>query len=88
MASHAEASLLLASGDRKGAAEAFTKCLALWERAGWPYYQAKAPVAYSDAIAQTNPDESKKRLQQAVDVFRKLGAKRDLEKAEAKLAAK
>jgi class 3 adenylate cyclase/tetratricopeptide (TPR) repeat protein len=88
MASHAEASLLLASGDRKGAAEAFTKCSAFWERAGWPYYQAKALVAYSDAIAQTNPDESRKRLQQAVDVFRKLGAKRDLEKAKAKLAAK
>jgi hypothetical protein len=35
-----------------------------------------------------NPDESKKRLQQAVEIFRKLGAKRDLEKAETKLAAK
>jgi hypothetical protein len=64
------------------------KTRALWERAGWLYYQAEALVPYSDAIAQTNPDESKKRLQQASEVFRKLGAKRDLEKAETKLAAK
>jgi tetratricopeptide (TPR) repeat protein len=86
MASQAEAALLLASGDSKGAEEAYLKCLELWEKAGWPYYHAKAFVAYSDAIAQTNPDESKKRLQQAVEVFRRLGAKRDLEKAEAKLS--
>ena len=87
LASQAEAALLLASGDQKGAEEAYLKCLELWEKAGWPYYHAKALVAYSDALAQKNPEESRKRLEQAAEIFRNLGAKRDLEKAEAKLPA-
>ena len=87
MASQAEANLLLASSDQKGAEEAYLNCLDLWEKAGWPYYQGKALVAYSEALAQKNPEESRKRLMQAVEIFRKLGAKRDLEKAEAKLSA-
>jgi tetratricopeptide (TPR) repeat protein len=86
MASQAEASLLLASGDRKGAAEAFTKCLVLWEKAGWPYYQAKAMVAYSDAIANTSPEEWRKVLEEASEIFRKLGAKRDIEGTQARLS--
>ena len=86
MACQAEASLLLASGDDKGAEEAHLKALGLWEKAGWPYYHGKALVAYSEAIAQNNPEESRKRLMQAVEIFRKLGAKRDLEKAERKLS--
>ena len=85
MASQAEAALLLASGDEKGAEEAYLKSLGLWEKAGWPYYHGKALVAYSEALAQKNPEESRKRLEQASQIFRKLGAKRDLEKAEAKL---
>ncbi len=87
MASQAEAHLLLASSDRKGAENAYLKCLELWEKAGWPYYQAKALVSYSEIIAQTNPEESHKRLEQAAGFFTKLGAKRDLEKAQAKLTA-
>jgi tetratricopeptide (TPR) repeat protein len=85
LASQAEASLLFATGDRKGAEEAYLKSLDLWERAGWPYYQAKALVSYSEIIAQTNPDESKKRLEQAAEIFKKLGAKRDLHRAESRL---
>jgi len=61
--------------------------LGLWEKAGWPYYHAKALIGYSEAMAQTNPEESKKRLQEAVEVFKKLGAKRDLEKTQTKLSA-
>ena len=85
LALQAEASSLLATGDRKGAEEAYLKSLDLWERAGWPYYQAKALVSYSEIIAQTNPDESKKRLEQAAEIFKKLGAKRDLHRAESRL---
>ena len=85
MASQAEASLLLASSDQKGAEEAYLKSLHLWEKAGWPYYHAKALVAYSEALTQKSPEESRKRLEQAAEIFRKLGAKRDLERAEAKL---
>jgi predicted ATPase/class 3 adenylate cyclase len=88
MASQAEASLLLASGDRRGADEAYLKSLGSWEKAGWPYYHAKALVAYSEALAQKNPEESRKRLEQAAEIFRRLGAKRDLERTEAKLSAK
>ena len=87
MASQAEASLLLASGDQKGAEDAYLKSLDLWEKAGWPYYHAKALVACSEALAQENPEESRRRLMQAAETFRKLGAKRDLERAEAKLSA-
>jgi hypothetical protein len=32
------------------------KSLALWESAGWPYYQARALVTYSEAIVETNLD--------------------------------
>jgi hypothetical protein len=87
MASQAEAALLLASGDRKGADQAYLKSIGFWETAGWPHYQAKALVAYSEALAQVNRDESRKRLEQAAEIFRKLGARRDLEKAEAELSA-
>ena len=87
MASQAEAAILLASGDRSGARDSYLKSLNLWERAGWPYYRAKALVAYSEALTQENPEESRKRLEQAAEIFRKVGAIRDLESAEAKLSA-
>jgi hypothetical protein len=80
MASQAEGNVLLAGEDRTGAGEAYLKSLTLWEKAGWPYYRAKALVEYSEAIAQTNPQESNKRLEEATETYRKLGAKRDLEK--------
>jgi tetratricopeptide (TPR) repeat protein len=82
----AEAAALLAGGNRKAAEEAYLKSLASWEKAGWPYYKAKALVAYSESIAQTNPDQSRKHLEEAAEIFKKLGAKRDLEKAQAKLS--
>ncbi len=87
MASQAEAAVLLAGGDRRGADEAYLRSLGLWEKAGWPYYHAKALAAYSEALAQRDPGESRKRLKQAAEIFGRLGAKRDLEKAEAKLPA-
>jgi hypothetical protein len=87
MASQAEASVLLAAGNQKAAEETYLKSLGLWEKAGWPYYHAKALVAYSEAIAQTNADESKKRLQEAAGIFNKLGARGDFEKAQTKLSA-
>jgi predicted ATPase len=86
MALQAEAGLLAATGDGKGAEATYLECLTLWEKAGWPYYRAKALVAYSEALAQTHPDESRRRLRQAAEIFRKLGAKRDLGKTEAKLS--
>ena len=88
MASQSEANFLQASGDTRAAQGAYLKSLSIWEKAGWPYYHAKALVAYSEAIAHRNHEESKKRLEEATETFRKLGAKRDLEKAEAKLATR
>jgi tetratricopeptide (TPR) repeat protein len=88
MALQGEGALFLAKRDGQSAEEAYLRSLTLWEKAGWPYYQAKSLVAYSEAIVQTNPEESRKRLQQAAEIFRKLGAKRDLGKAEARLTAK
>ena len=88
MASQAEAALLLATGDNRGAEEACLKSLDLWAKAGWPYYHGKALVVYSEALALTNAEESRKRLLQAAGIFRKLGAKRDLETTEAKLSTR
>ncbi len=88
MASEAKAALHSASGDRKAAEGSYLECLALWEKAGWPYYKAKALIAYSTVIAQINPEESKQRVCEAAEIFMKLGAKRDLESAQAKLTAK
>ena len=84
MALQAEGGLLAATGEGKGAAAVYLECLASWEKAGWPHYQAKALVAYSEALAQTKQAESKKRLREAAEIFRKLGAKRDLEKLQPK----
>jgi tetratricopeptide (TPR) repeat protein len=85
MAWQAAGYLFQARGNQKDAEEAFTKTIELWEKAGWPYYKAKALVACSEAMGQANLEESKRRMQQASDIFRRLGAKRDLEKAENKL---
>ncbi len=87
MAYQADASVLLVTGNTKGAEDAYMKSLSFWEKAGWPFYQARALVACSQAMIQSSPDESRKRLQQAAEIFRKLGAKRDLEKTEARLSS-
>ena len=73
------------SGDLKAAEEVYLRSLLLWEKAGWPYYRAKALVEYSEILAKSSPEESRKRLGMAVEIFKKLGAKRNLEKAEAAL---
>jgi len=88
MASQAKAALHSASAGGKAAEESYLECLALWEKAGWPYYKAKALITYSAIISQTNPEESKKRVREAAEIFMKLGAKRDLESAQAKLTAR
>ena len=49
------------------------------------YCHGKALVAFSEVLAQKNPDEPRKQLMRPAEIFRKIGAKRDLEKAEAKL---
>jgi tetratricopeptide (TPR) repeat protein len=87
MASQAEANFLLASGDGKGAGEAYLRSLGSWEKAGWPYYHAKALAAYSESLAQKNPEESRRSLEQAMEIFQRLGAKRDIERTQARLAA-
>jgi hypothetical protein len=87
MSSQARATLLFASRDTNGVEEAYLECLGLLEMTGRPYYKAKSLIAYSEAIAQTNSEESKKRFREAAEIFRKLGAKRDLERAQAKLTS-
>jgi tetratricopeptide (TPR) repeat protein len=86
MVLQAEANILQASGDLKGAEEAYMKSLALWERAGWIYYRGKALASYGANIAKTSPAESRKRKEEAAAIFKKLGAKRDLERVQAELS--
>lgn len=87
MASQAKARLLQVMGELKGAQEAYTESLSYWEKAGWPYYRVKTLVDYAEVVVKASPEQSRNRLEQAVEIFRKLGAKRDLEKAEARLSA-
>ena len=44
MALQAQAALHSANGDGKAAEQAYLESLKLWEKAGWPYYKAKALV--------------------------------------------
>ncbi len=87
MAFQAEAAFLSAENDA-AAIDAYKKSLGYWEKAGWPYYRAKALIEYAETLAKTSPDESRKRLEEAIEIFKKLGAKRDLERAEAKISAR
>ena len=87
MAGQAKGILLQASGELKAAQEAYQESLSLWQKAGWSYYHAKAMLEYAEAIAKTAPEESRRRLGEAVGIFKKLGAKRDIEKTQAKLTA-
>jgi len=87
MAWQSEAYLTDVRGNKKEAEQAFVKAIELWEKAGWPYYKAKTLVDFSESVAQANPEESKKQLQQAAQIFKKLGAKRDYERAEARLSS-
>jgi len=87
MAWQAEGHLLQARGELKDAEEAFIKCIELWKRTGWPYYQAKALVAFAESVGQTSPDKSRHSLKEAAEIFKRLGAKHDLKKTESELAA-
>jgi hypothetical protein len=80
MAWQAEAIVLQANLNETVAQEAYLKSLSFWQKAGWPYYEAKLLVAYSQSLKQTNSEESKKCMQRALGIFRKLGAKRELKK--------
>ena len=84
MALQAEALTQAALGDKKTAEETYLKCLTHWESAGWPYYQARALVDFSDTVAGSG---ARKHLEQAFQIFKKLGAKRELEKVQTKLSA-
>jgi hypothetical protein len=88
MAEEARANVLLSKEDRNGALETYREALGFWEKARWPYYKAKTLTAYSEALAQSKPEESHRRLLEAAEIFRKLGARRDLEKTEPRLSSK
>jgi tetratricopeptide (TPR) repeat protein len=85
MAWQAEGKIQRSLGEEKAVLDAYLTCLDLWRKAGWPYYLARALVEYSEALAQTSPDESQKMLEEAAEIFGKLGAKPSLEKAQVKL---
>ena len=83
MASQGEALVLAAAGDKEAAKETYQKCLDLWERAGWPYYQAKAIIEYSDMV---DKGTARQKLEHATQILRRLGATRTLEKVQTKLS--
>ena len=88
MAEEARANVLLSKENRNGALETYREALGFWEKAHWPYYKAKTLIAYSEALAQSKPEESHRRLLEAAEIFRKLGARRDLERIEPRLSSK
>jgi tetratricopeptide (TPR) repeat protein len=85
MALQAEAHILSAEGNRERALDAYEQSINRWEKAGWPYDRAKGLLEYAQLLEDTNPDQSARKLKEAVSVLSELGAKRDLEKAQAQL---
>ena len=83
MATQGEALVLAAAGDKKAAEETYRKCLNLWEKAGWPYYHAKAMIEYSDTADKAT---ARQNLEHASQILSRLGATRALEKLQTKLS--
>jgi len=86
MAWQAEARVQIARGNLMGGQQAYLRSLTLWDKADWPHYHADALVAYADTIAQTKAQESRMLMEQASQIFLKLGAVRDSEETERKLS--
>lgn len=80
--------VLLAEGDVAGAARDARAGLRLWREVGAPYEIARTRVVLSRAVgALGDEDDANLELGAAIDEFRRLGARFDLEAAEQELVA-
>jgi tetratricopeptide (TPR) repeat protein len=85
MAYQGEALLSAAGGDKEAARETYQKSVDLWERAGWPYYHARAMVEFSDTLQNA---AAREKLESASQILSKLGAARTLERIRTKLTTR
>ena len=78
--------MLLAEGDAAGAARELRAAIKGWREVGAPYEVARARAILSRALrAVQNDDEADLELRAALDEFRRLGARLDVETAEREL---
>jgi len=78
--------LALAQGDPTLAAHNFGRCLSISEMIGDRYRTARAQFLLGRAYAYAQPERAAEHFGLAIHTFRELGARRDLELAEAMLA--
>jgi tetratricopeptide (TPR) repeat protein/KaiC/GvpD/RAD55 family RecA-like ATPase len=82
IAYQSEALLSASTGDKEAAKATYQKCLELWEKAGWPYYRARAIIEFSDTLDKAAANEM---LKSASQILSKLGATTTLERIQLKL---
>ena len=78
--------LEMASGDVELAAQHFGRSVSIFDLLGDRYRSARAHYELGRAYALAQPDRAPEHLIRAVNIFRELGARVDLEKAEKALA--
>lgn len=83
IADHAQSQVLLADGDANGALEPARRALAIWRRYGTPYLAARLHVQVARAcLALGDGASARLELESALEEFRALGARPDLQAAQ------
>ncbi|HTG88039.1 MAG TPA: sigma 54-interacting transcriptional regulator [Pyrinomonadaceae bacterium] len=77
--------LNMAQGDAAAAAQHFGSCVSIFDMLGDRYRGARAHLDLGRAYTQILPDRAGEHLSRALNTFRELGAKVDLERAEEEL---
>jgi hydrogenase-4 transcriptional activator len=75
--------LALANGDAAAATQHFGRCVSTFELLGDRYRSARAHFDLGRAHVQSKSELAAEHLSRAINIFRELGARRDLERAEA-----
>jgi len=75
--------LALANGDAPAATQHFGRCISMFELLGDRYRTARAHFDLGRAHLQAKSELAAEHLSRAINIFRELGARRDLERAEA-----
>src|SRR4029077_2523086 len=75
--------LALATGDAPAATQHFGRCISMFELLGDRYRTGRAHFDLGRAHIQAKSELAAEHLSRAINIFRELGARRDLEQAEA-----
>src|ERR1044072_8726341 len=75
--------LALATGDVAAATQHFGRCVSTFELLGDRYRTGRAHYNLGEAHVHAKSELATEHLSRAINIFRELGARRDLERAEA-----